>query len=456
MMTGNRILLISSNRCIVPYPVFPLGIAHVAAALRSASYTVRFFDALDSRRDLEAVLKSFKPHHVGISLRNIDDLRISGCRVFADEVVPIVKLIRRLCDATVILGGSGYSLFPREMLALTGADFGIQGEGEDALPALLGAISRKAGFSGIPGLVYRRGQSIAVNTKKALAPGRIPPPAYPARLSQWYVTRSSMLGVQTQRGCPFRCCYCTYPVIEGRKARYRAPQDIVMDLVEAKKRGCRYFFIVDSVFNTSASHVVRICEEILSSRLNLSWGCFLRPRGLTAEMTGLMARAGCRHIEFGSDSFCDSVLDAYGKHFTFDDILRSHEMARNARIHCAHFLIIGGPGESRSSVIETFENSKKLRKTVFFPFIGMRVYPGTALHAIARREGLLRDQDGLLKPRFYVTPRLSRSAITALLGRFHRERPNWVVGETPDSLVGVMNGLRAAGVKGPLWEFQAR
>jgi radical SAM superfamily enzyme YgiQ (UPF0313 family) len=453
---SNRILLISNNRCAFPYPVFPLGIGHIAAALAHASCKVKIIDVLDPESDIESAVKTFKPHYVGISQRNIDDLRITDCRVFADDVVPIVRKVRSLCDATVILGGSGYSLFPKELLKITGADFGIQGEGEKALPELIRALSEKAVFSDIAGLVYRRGRAIVVNKKKMLAPRDIPPAMRPPRLAKWYLTQSSMLNIQTQRGCPFTCCYCTYPIIEGRKVRRRDYKEIACELLQAKKRGCRYFFIVDSIFNTSALHVTRFCEEILACHLNVSWGCFLRPRGLPAKLMGLMARAGCRHIEFGSDSFCDSVLKAYGKHFSFDDIYTSNERAGNAHIHCAHFLIMGGPGESEKSLCESFSNSKRLRKTAFFPFVGMRIYSGTALHAIARQEGMLPKEENLLRPRFYLTPHISRKAINALLCRFSRECPNWIIGEPPPSLVKAMNGLRALGMRGPLWEFLAR
>ncbi len=453
---NRRILLISNNGSIVPYPVFPLGLGHIAAALARASYTVKIFDILDAHADLETVVRAFKPRLIGISQRNIDDLRISGCRVFADDVVAMVKKLRSLSNATVVLGGSGFSLFPKELLEISGADFGIQGEGEIALVELLAALSRKSGFSAIAGLVYRSGRSIVVNKKKAIAPREIVPATWPAGLGRWYIARSSMLNVQTQRGCPFKCCYCTYPVIEGRKTRYRDPKAIAAELLQAKKRGCRYFFVVDSVLNTSVSHVERLCEEIISSALNVSWGCFLRPHGLSEPLMRLMARAGCRHIEFGSDSFCDGVLQAYGKHFTFDDILFSNDLAGKTGIHCAHFLIIGGPGENETTIATSFDNSKRLKKTVIFPFVGMRVYPGTRLHEIACGEGTLGSETGLLRPRFYIAPHLSRKKVTALLGRFRRERPNWIIGDIPDSLVKVMNGLREHGVTGPLWEFLAR
>ena len=86
---------------------------------------------------------------------------------------------------------------------------------------------------------------------------------------------------------------------------------------------------------------------MLRRNVKISWGCFLRPQGLTPELMKLMARAGLAHIEFGSDSFCDEVLAAYQKDFTFDDILHSSELASREKVDFCHFLICGGPGETQ-------------------------------------------------------------------------------------------------------------
>jgi radical SAM superfamily enzyme YgiQ (UPF0313 family) len=170
----------------------------------------------------------------------------------------------------------------------------------------------------------------------------------------------------------------------------------------------------------------------------------------------LMARAGLKHIEFGSDSFCDSVLNAYGKRFGFEDIYRSSELARKTLVHYAHFLIMGGPCETEATVRASFDNSLKLRKTVHFPFVGMRIYPQTDLFDRAVAEGVIQAGEELLRPRFYISPEISRTRIFALLKSWSAVRRNWIVDELSPSLAGVVQGLRKKGITGPLWEFLAR
>lgn len=453
---GNRILLISNNRCTEPYPVFPLGIGHIAAALARNLYTVKILDLFDANASLGAVLLGFKPDYIGISQRNFDNIRIKNTRVFADDIVSLVKQIRKMSCAPIVLGGSGFSLFPREMLKLTGADFGIQAEGERALVELLHALDKQRPHAAIPGLVYRSGNRVIVNKKKSCTLQFITPALRPDSLSALYLKNGGMQNIQTQRGCGFKCCYCTYPLIEGTRVRHRDSREICGELKRIKKSGAGYFYIVDSVFNTSNKHVAEICEEIIKNKVKLSWGCFLRPQGLTADLVDLMVRAGLKHIEFGSDSYCDSVLEAYGKHFCFSDIFHASELARRMRVHYAHFLIMGGPSETEKTMQESFFNSKKLRRTVHFPFVGMRIYPGTRLDDLARREGYIPKNTGLFRPRFYITPHISQSRIFTILRQFNRRTHNWIAGDLPPSLVTIAHGLRAKGIEGPLWEFLAR
>jgi radical SAM superfamily enzyme YgiQ (UPF0313 family) len=452
----SKILLISVNRCATPYPVFPLGLAHVAAALVRAGHRVEIADCAVNPDDVEAAIKSMSPDYIGLSLRNIDDLQIQDPHFFAGELSVLSKKIRSLSKAPIIIGGSGFALFPQRLLAESGADFGIKGEAEEAVVQLIAALENKTPYKQIPGLVYRDNSRVVQNDRQPAAVKNIVPPMHPSGLVRFYIDKSSMLNIQTQRGCAYTCCYCTYPVIEGTAVRFKPPTAIGDELEQIKKSGAKYFFIVDSVFNSSPGHVTGVCEEMLLRNLNLSWGCFLRPQGLTQKLMDLMARAGLSHIEFGSDSFSDSVLAEYGKFFNFEDVFRSSEYARIAKIHYAHFLIIGGPGETENTLRESFENSKRLTKTVHFPFVGMRVYPATQLYERALGERVITKDTDLLPPFFYISPHLTKERIFNLLGSFSQESRNWIVGELPHENAKVAKSLRAMGVAGPLWEFLVR
>lgn len=133
-----RLLLVSANRERSPYPVFPLGLACLVPSLEAAGHELRALDLCfeaDPEEAVTAALADFTPQAVIISVRNIDNVTWPGSRSYVAGVKAIVDRCRGI--ATTILGGSGFSLMPAELLAFTGGDLGVAGEGEEILPELL-------------------------------------------------------------------------------------------------------------------------------------------------------------------------------------------------------------------------------------------------------------------------------------------------------------------------------
>lgn len=450
-----KILLISANRCTTPDPVFPIGLACLNAALRQAGYETRWADLQADSGSLAAALQAYRPDFAGISLRNIDDILMGKRQTFFEELSALCDTIRRTCPTCrVIVGGSGFSIFPRQLLELSGADFGIAGEGEASLVALLRALEQGKNVSEVPGLVYRDNGCIVVNPQRPLEGTlELEGPDLPPQLVQQYLRASGTLNVQTQRGCGHRCCYCTYPLLEGTRPRRRSPEVVAAEMARLAGAGARYLFIVDSVFNSSPLHVRETCEAILRRGMRVPWSCFLRPGNLDRELMRLMRQAGLAHIEFGSDSFSDPVLAAYGKGFAFEDVLHSSELAHREGIPCCHFLVCGGPGESVETLADTFVNSQRLPGSVILAVVGMRIYPGTRLQALAVKEGLVDDATDLLWPHYYVAPGLSEQEIVGQLREFARRAPNWIVGVSSPGYDRLAARLRERGVIGPLWSY---
>ncbi len=453
---ASRILLINANRCAAPDPVFPLGLSHLNAALRRAGHETRLFDLLAEPQPVEEVLRGYQPELVGISLRNIDNVLIRQQESYFAELLTLSDAVRRAHPCTVVIGGSGFSIYPKKLLELSGADFGIQGEGEASLVALVAALRGGGEYASIPGLVYRHGAQIVANPQQASGwQSGLETADRPPAVANYYLTASGMLNVQTQRGCGQACTYCAYPLIEGCLHRRRDPETVAGEFEQLQAMGAKYAFVVDSVFNSSERHVVETCEAILRRGVKLKWGCFLRPQSLTLEMMRLMARAGLTHIEFGSDSFCDAVLEQYTKQLTFDDIARSSELAQQAGIEHCHYLICGGPGETLATLETSFQNGRHLAGCVVLAVVGMRIFPGTALAQRAVRDGQIRADADLLAPAYYFAAGLDEGTVFEQLREFARRAPNWIVGDPPPSFANLVARLRRRGVVGPLWSYFA-
>jgi radical SAM superfamily enzyme YgiQ (UPF0313 family) len=147
-----NVLLVSANRLKTPYAVYPLGLDYVARAIEDR-HQVRVVD-LNASDDavLGEMIKDAPPDIVGLSIRNIDNTDAIDSRGFVGQHQDLMALIRSRTAAPIVLGGSGFTIFPYELMALLGADYGIIGEGE-RLAALLEAIEKGTDPAGLPGVI---------------------------------------------------------------------------------------------------------------------------------------------------------------------------------------------------------------------------------------------------------------------------------------------------------------
>jgi radical SAM superfamily enzyme YgiQ (UPF0313 family) len=390
-----RVLIVSANRERFPEPVFPLGAAYVAESARIAGAEVRLFDAGLHWYPLQALkteLCRFDPELVGISLRNIDNSGHPYTPFFLSWYQELVACVRRTSKAPIVVGGPAFSMFPKAFLDRLDVDGGLTGDGEAGMAEIVGRLI-ESGPAAIQGLghVHR----ILPDQRRVIFP-RTVAEMFPA------FRRYRTIGIQTGRGCPHRCIYCSYPSIEGPVIRDRPPECVADDLeFLVRTHGKREFFIVDSSFNADEAHMTRVLEEILRRDLRIQFSCYMEPRMRDRSLFALAAKAGCVAIDFGTDTGSEAVLRAMGKGFRAKDVLESSLACREARIDVCHSLIFGGPGETRETIQETVDLMRECRPTAVIPMTALRIYPDTPLAERAKAEGLIAVDDSLFEPRFY-------------------------------------------------------
>jgi radical SAM superfamily enzyme YgiQ (UPF0313 family) len=169
-----------------------------------------------------------------------------------------------------------------------------------------------------------------------------------------------------------------------------------------------------------------------------------------------MADAGLKHVEFGTESMSASMLATYRKPFGVNEVFAAHQQAREAGLHVAHYFLMGGPGESPSTITESLDNIEKLNKTTLFFFIGLRIYPNTALYGIALEEGKITQETDMLSPVFYEADGIDRPAIEAQVTARADKRINWVIGSGGTQNAAAVKKMYERGHSGPLWEFLAK
>ncbi len=439
-----RVLLISPNKEQIPDPVFPLGLAYIASALRKHGHDVQtadlcFCDNADSF--LRDCISSFRPEVIGVSIRNIDDVAYPKKHSYLHEYKEAVEAARKYSDAPVVLGGSGFTIMPELFMKYLKADFGIAGEGEQAFPDLLDRIRAGEPLShAVPPVIAPSGK---INDLDEVFPDRT---LFDVNA---YYHHGGMLNIQTKRGCGFHCIYCTYPKIEGKKVRMRDPASVAAEIEEVTKQtGAVHFFIVDSIFNYPVEHAEAVCRAIIRRGLKVHWSCYANPSYMTERLAGLMAKAGCTGVEFGADSMNDASLLRMGKNFTFREIEKASSLCREHGIKFCHFIFAGAPGDDDDTMKKNIERLRKLNPDAAVIMAGIRIFPGTRLAEIAEVD--LGITDPGLEPVFYLSKKIAD--IDAVAETVSKER-HWVMpGYEINLYPRLQKKIRDRGIKGALWE----
>ena len=387
----------------------PLGLACVAAATREAGHEAMLLDLLfqgEPQRAIGDSVASFKPDLIGISVRNIDDQDGAHPRFLLESVKEVMTSCRACSGAPIVLGGAGYSIFPESVLQYLGADMGIQGEGEAAFVALLKRLECGAKTSDVPG-IYMPSHRIASRSFVRLLDS-LPLPEPHLWIPRSAATRDLRVPIQSRRGCPMDCSFCSTAAIEGRPIRRRSSIQIVNWMAELRAAGYRKFSFVDNTFNLPPSYAKELCQTIIEARLDIDFWCIVYPKWVDEELVELMRRAGCSQISLGFESGSDAVLQSMNKRFNRMEVKVVSELFRAAGIARWGFLLLGGPGETRNTVEESLDFAESLSLETLKITVGLRIYPQTALARTAVAESMIGAEEDLLLPRFYLASSLRK------------------------------------------------
>jgi hypothetical protein len=189
----------------LPELVLPLGPAVAAAVLRAQGHEVRILDLCHEASPDEAVashLAAWKPDLVGISLRNLENNQMIGNRSYLDEAKRVVERVRSAASAPIVLGGAAYSLFPGEFLEALDAPYGLAGEAEDSLAALVRCIERQEAPRDVAGACYRSHDGVVVSAAAKLRDfSAAPLPAFDLLDTPTYVAQGAVIPFEGKRGC---------------------------------------------------------------------------------------------------------------------------------------------------------------------------------------------------------------------------------------------------------------
>jgi radical SAM superfamily enzyme YgiQ (UPF0313 family) len=434
-----RVAFVSGNREKLPDPVIPYGLLCVAASVPER-YPKLIVDLCFEDEPLEMLresLRGFEPDVVALGMRNIQSADYSGTADTIDYYASLLAMIREVCDVPVVMGGSGFSVMPAELMDRLRPDFGISGEAEASFPALLEILDTGGRFEEVGSLHRFEGGKLVSNPPASgfLDMDKLPLPDR-SLVDPRHYEQIGIDSLQTKRGCPLRCEYCTYPIIEGRKGRLREPAAVVDELISLVELHpeVNHVFVVDSVFNLPRGHAKAVCREMIERASAIPWTCYVNPLGFDGELAELMVRAGCAGMEVGSDSGSDRVLKKLRKGFTTEQIRDLNRLAREAEIPDCHTFLLGTPGETMDDVLRTLDFIVDLDP-----------------HAAILMAWV--DDYEALDPELAKERRRLRDSVLSLLDEHKAAFPWWSIPSLGVNYDPELFGLlRSRGFHGPLWQ----
>ena len=414
-----RVALVNPNR--MKPGVAPIGLDYLAGSMAADGHEVGILDicfSADWQADVDSYFRAHQPGVVGLTIRNTDDCYFASQDFFIPFFKEVVERIRRATDAPIVLGGSGLSVAPGAIMELAGADYAVTGDGEVAFSLLAAKLESREEPSDVPGLTFRTPAGLASNPPTWMDMADLP-----VRTRGWldnrrYFAEGGQAGVETKRGCDRKCIYCADPVGKGRTCRLRSPSQVVGEIRALLNQGMDCFHLCDSEFNIPLGHAEAVCREVIGSGLagKFRWYTYASPAPFTDELAALMRCAGCAGIDFGVDSGDDGVLRSLGRDFGTEDVRRTAEICHRHGITFMYDLLVGGPGETRESVKRTIALMKEIEPNRVGVSVAVRIYNGTALGRMVRREGIaasnpslhgrIGDNEDFLLPIYYISPKV--------------------------------------------------
>jgi radical SAM superfamily enzyme YgiQ (UPF0313 family) len=426
------VLFLNANETMKPYRVAPLGLAFVASAVRAAGHNVRFLDYPESssqRAAFRRMIMEWPADYLAVGIRNLDNSDFHAFESYLRGPAELVAEARAARpDLRIILGGPAATVDPELVRRLVKPDYILLGEGEESLPQI---ITRLEAGEILPAII---GADNSAQTPFRVADaGRLPAP----RLYEWvenlrpYLRGDAGYPLQTKRGCPLKCTYCTYGRIEGTRYRFLDPQAIADEVEGAMEHGVRDFEFVDSTFNLPPRHALEILSAIANRGLVANYvGTGLNPSKLPDELLERMRAVGFRSVILTAESASDTMLASYRKNYQRTRLYEAADLLEKHDIIGLWVFLIGGPKETAETVEETLSFIEERVHPPHAVYItsGIRVYPGSPIAedadaGVFAREDLRRRTE-LPQLDFFYSHATPPDWLEARLRAFQRKHPH--------------------------------
>ncbi|MHA1436980.1 MAG: B12-binding domain-containing radical SAM protein [Promethearchaeota archaeon] len=389
---GLKILLINPNRYKSP-PVIPIGLEYLTTSLKKYGYNVDILDLCFTKlpeKILAEQLEKEKYDLIGITIRNIDSAIFFNNIFFLTEIKKLIQYIKKY-NIPIILGGSGFSAMPYEILDYLQADYGIIGPGEVIFPKFLEIWQSKK----ITQKIYN-GWKAGIDKKLIHLRGNL-------INYQYYLKDEGIIGFETHVGCSNQCPYC---IEANTKVYFKEIKAIIEELKYLIRQGYNHFHTCDTEFNTDLNFSLDFCKAIIKENLEFKWALYMKPNPYSEELFKLLHKSNAYLITLSVDSYEQiQTLNNYN----YNDLKKIIEYSKKYNIKLAIDLLVGFPYETLKSIKNMINFFKTNRPSTVGISFYYRIYNHTSLAELIKKDTSLQkklnnsysENENFLKPIFF-------------------------------------------------------
>jgi len=389
---GLNILLVNPNKFQSP-PVIPIGLEYLVTSLEKHNHNVEILDLCFSgtpEKDLDKILNEKSFDLVGFTIRNIDSAIYFNNKFFLTDFKPLVQCVKEE-NIPIVLGGSGFSAMPNEILDYLNADYGIIGPGEIVFPKFLELWQSKS----ITQKIFD-GWEAGVDKKLVILRGN--KVDYPR-----YLKDEGIVGFETHVGCNNQSPYC---IEANTRLHFRDVSNIINELAHLVNQGYNHFHTCDTEFNTDLKFSIDFCLALIKRNLDLKWALYMKPTPYSENLFKFLHESKAYLITLTVDSD-ERIQKSNG--YTYDDLTQIVNYCQKYDIKLAIDLLTGYPNESLESVKKMIDFFKIIRPFTVGISFNYRVYKHTPLAALIKGDTSLQkklnkpysDSENFLEPIFY-------------------------------------------------------
>jgi radical SAM superfamily enzyme YgiQ (UPF0313 family) len=366
----------------------PLSLATIGAVLEEDSCGVQIVDCPAQGvpwHALEQLIKTFMPDLVIWS---------TGTPSVMSDLA-LASYIKRNNDRILTaVFGTHVTVFDNQSLeSFPDIDFVVRNEPEMTVRELVKTLSEGRSPEEVSGLTFRRktGEIVANPSRPFIEPlDMLPFPAWHLVDLDRYrlpLKGTPYLMVAPQRGCPYKCSFCTCQTYYGKRLRKRSIDSILKEIeYDIEKYKVRDFFFWAETFVIDKEYVAALCSAIIERGLSIAWTSNSRVDTVDSNLLKIMAEAGCWMISYGIESGSQAILDGVNKGTTPEQALQAVQSTREAGIKTVGHFILGLPGETRETLESTITYARKLPLDLA-QFYCAVPFPGSSLYDQALKEG---------------------------------------------------------------------